>query len=102
MRKYMTIEQEDGSVWAVPVEIIARNRATYYAEREYGGNVEESLKDDTIPLFESDEFEIQDWASSNMDWSDLAGHQVKIKDGEIDFQEAWVNGDKGFIDELPK
>lgn len=77
MKKYMTVTVQDGSKWAVPVEIIARNRATYYAN-EFEGDIEKSLAEDTIPLFEMDEYEIQNWAVWNMTWSDFDGHQVKV------------------------
>lgn len=96
MREKLTTVMPDGSVWAVPVSIIAENRATHYAY-EYGGDVKLSLSDDTIPLFESDDYEIEDWAVNNMNWSDFDGHQEKISDSKIDFQEGWAEGEKGFI-----
>lgn len=98
MHKFMTIEMPDGSVWGVPVDMISRNRAAHYAS-EFGGDVERSLTEDTLPMFESDEYEIQDWAADQMNWSDFDGHQVKIKDAPPpDFQQAWMNGVKGFAD----
>ncbi len=97
MHKMMTVEMPDGSKWGVPVEMIARYRATHYA-REFDGDVELSLAEDTIPLFESDDYEIQDWAVNNMNWSDFDGHQVKVESAPLpDFQEAWMNGNKGFV-----
>ena len=96
MHKFMTVTLPDGSVWSVPVEMIARNRAEHYAH-EFDNDVERSLKEDTIPLFKSDKYEIQDWAVNNMNWSDFDGHQVRITYGQPDFQEAWLNGEKGFV-----
>lgn len=52
MHKLMTVEMPDGSKWGVPVEMIARSRAAYYAN-EFDGDVERSLAEDTLPLFES-------------------------------------------------
>lgn len=52
MHKYMTIEMQDGSIWGVPVEMIAKNRAAHYAH-EFDGDVERSLAEDTIPLCQS-------------------------------------------------
>ena len=102
MHKYMTCQMQDGSVWAVPVDVIARNRAEHYA-KEFDGDVERSLAEDTIPLFDADNYEIEDWASNNMLWSDFDGLQVKVSDiphvGPS--EEWWVNGSKGFLDELP-
>lgn len=95
--KMLTIEMPDGSKWGVPVEMIARNRAEHYAS-EFGGDVERSLAEDTIPLFESDDYEVEDWASNNMNWSDVAAQAKKLQDApEPDFQKAWVNGEKAVI-----
>jgi hypothetical protein len=92
---YMTVTQHDGSVWGVPIAMIATNRAIHYA-REFGGDVHRSLAEDTAPLFEADDYEIKDWAVNNMNWSDFDGYQVKLKDATPpDFQEAWMSGDKG-------
>lgn len=98
MHKYMTVEMQDGSIWGVPVEMIARNRAAHYAG-EFGGDVERSLAEDTVPLFEADNYEIRDWAANNMNWMDFDGHQVRLKDAPPpDFQEAWMNGKTGFAE----
>lgn len=97
MHKLMTVTMPNGEIWGVPVDMIARSRATYYAH-DFDGDVERSLAEDTIPLFESDEYEIQDWAENNMNWSDFNGHQIKVCDTpDPDLQEAWINGGKGFV-----
>lgn len=96
MHKYMTIKMSDGSKWAVPVDMIAYHRAKHYAH-EYGGNIERSLAEDTVPLFESDDYEIEDWAVNNLNWSDFKGYQVRIDESqEPDFEDEWINGEKGF------
>lgn len=93
--KYMTMTLENGEVWGVPVEMIARNRATHYA-REFDGDIERSMVEDTIPLFNSSDYDIKDWAVNNMNWSDFTGHQVKLRDGnDRDFQSAWMECEKG-------
>jgi len=98
MHKYLTVKMPDGSVYGVPVEMIARNRAAHYSH-EFDGDIERSLKEDTIPLFESDDYEIQDWAVNNMNWSDFDGHQVNISDAsKPDFEDAWLVCAKGFAD----
>lgn len=98
MKKLMTVKMPDGSVWGVPVDMIALDRAKSYA-REFDGNIERSLAEDTIPLFEENTYAIEDWAVGNMDWSDFEGHYVKVSDAPSpDFQEAWMNGEKGYID----
>lgn len=101
MHKLMTITMQDGSVWGVPVEIIARHRAQAYAD-EFGGDIERSLAEDTIPLFEIDDYEISSWAEMNMDWSDFDGHLIKITDATPPFYEnEWLIGAKNFLDEEP-
>lgn len=97
MKRFMTIEMPDKSIWSVPVAIIASSRAEYY-KHEFGGDVFRSLNEDTIPLFESEEYEIEDWAQNNMNWKDVSAHAVMIQGGSVDYQEGWVNGEKGFIE----
>lgn len=93
MSKHLLITMPDGSVWAVPVDVIALSRATYYAS-EFCGDVQTSLDQDTLPLFNSEPFEIEDWAANNMNWEDVVKHARLIKEGETDYQEGWVNGEK--------
>jgi hypothetical protein len=96
--KYLSMTMPDGSKWGVPVEMIARNRATHYAS-EFDGDVERSLAEDTLPLFDADGYEIKDWAVNNMNWSDFAGHQKKLADApEPDWQDAWLSGDKEVVE----
>jgi len=99
MYTMMTVEMQDGSTWGVPVAMIARNRAAHYAN-EFGGDIERSLAEDTIPLFEHPG-EILDWAVNNMNWSDFDGRQVKVTDAPApDFQDAWMSGKKGFVKDV--
>jgi len=92
--KMLRIEMPDGSKWDIPVMIIARNRAEYYKD-EFGGDVEKSLKEDTLLLFAEDEYEIHDWAANNMNWSDVAEHAKEVigEKKEVDFEEGWCNGE---------
>jgi hypothetical protein len=89
-KKYVTT-MPDGSKWAVPVSIIAGDRAKAYAH-EFGGSVEKSLSEDTGPLFDADAFEIEDWAQNNMNWDDVKAYAVRIENTKCDYQEGWVNG----------
>lgn len=90
MKKYYQFTTSTGDVWRVPTMVIAKNRATYYAKKQKI-DIEESLRNDTIPFFESDDFEIEDWARNNMDWSDVENHAEKLKSKGPDMQEEWVN-----------
>ncbi|EOZ5069331.1 hypothetical protein ACQRVR_004823 [Enterobacter cloacae] len=91
--KELHVTMPDSSVWAVPVQLIATHRAEHYA-KEFGGDLYRSLAEDTLPLFRSDDFEIEDWAANNMNWSDVQHAAKCIYPGDVDFQEGWVNGDK--------
>ena len=98
MKKYMTIEMPDKSIWKVPTAIIACHRATHYAQ-EFDGNFQKSMGEDTLPLFNSDEYEIEDWAQNNMNWKDVEKHAVMVSSGEINYEEGWANGEKDFTDD---
>lgn len=90
-KQYVTT-MPDGSRWAVPVSIIAAHRAKHYAH-EFGGDIEKSLSEDTGPLFDDDDYEIEDWAQNNMSWKDVETSAVQIKGTECDYEEGWTNGD---------
>lgn len=90
---FLVIDMPDGSKWAVPVSIIARNRAAHYAH-EFDGDIERSLTEDTLPLFQSDNYEVHDWAANNMNWSEVSEQAIEIWDGSAtDYQEGWMNGE---------
>lgn len=95
--KVLICTMPDGSSWAVPVGIIALNRARVNAG-EYGGDVAKSLALDTLPLFDKYIESISEWAENNMDWSDVKHNAKRIGDGEVEYQEGWVNGIKGIVD----
>lgn len=97
MAKHLQVTMPDGSKWAVPVEVIAMNRAVYYSKND-GVSLEDSLNNDTNPLFEVSPFEIEDWAANNMNWSDVEHLAVCTCKGEIDFDDGWANGGKDVID----
>jgi hypothetical protein len=95
----LEVTMPDSSIWIVPIDVIARNRAAHYAH-EFDGDIERSLAEDTMPLFRSDSYEVQDWAANNMNWSDVCMHAWrKIEAPPVDdqFQEGWVNGDKRVV-----
>lgn len=92
MKKYLQITMSDGSAWGVPIKMIAENRAKHYAY-EFGNDLQRSLGEDTLSLFDKSKYAIYDWATGNMDWSDFDGHQVKILDAPpLDFQSEWMSG----------
>lgn len=97
LKKLLVITMPDDSKWSVPVEIIARNRAAVYAD-EFDGDIEKSLAEDTVPHFESDDYNVEDWAANNMNWSEVEAHAKLVEQGGCDFQEGWINGDKEVVE----
>lgn len=94
-KRCIYVDMPDCMRYAIPVEIIARNRAASYAKTDYDNDVTKSLREDTLPLFESNDDEIIDWAQNNMNWSDVKDHAYIVlrKTNDDAFQDAWVNGD---------
>lgn len=100
MTKYLRVTMPDGSRWDVPVEAIARNRAANYAS-EFGGDIDKSLEEDTLPLFEEDPYEVEDWAANNMNWSDVDSIAQRAPDSpkpKVDYEEGWINGEKKVVE----
>lgn len=93
--KRLCVDMPNGVTYGVPVEVIARHRAEVYKD-EFNDDLAESLREDTIPLFESDNYEIRDWAANNMNWSDVKDLAIVIKNNtppDEDFEDAWCNGE---------
>lgn len=99
-KKFYRIEMPDGSVWQVPVDFIITHRAVFYADKYPAeGNFDDHFQK-TVQLFESDNFEIEDWVLSNLNWKDVAVHAKKIKDpSPPDYEEGWKNGDVVIVEE---
>ena len=70
-----------GFEYTVPAMVIAENRAEHYAG-EYGNDVDRSLLEDTLPLFDDDDFEVADWAQGNMNPEDYGGREKLTKTPE--------------------
>ncbi len=98
MDEKLRVTMPDGSKWEVPVLVIAMDRAKYYAGKDFDGDIDQSLKEDTIPLFESDSYQVEDWASNNMNWSEVEKDAVKVVISDVDYQKGWVNGDTEIVD----
>ena len=85
------VELQDGSIWSIPVAVIAQHRAEYFRD-EFGGEIERSLNEDTIPLFEYDDYEVKSWAKHSMNWSDVVDHAMEIEGSKLDYEDGWSNG----------
>lgn len=90
---YLTV-MANWDVWAVPVMVIAKNRAENYKD-EFGGDIDCSLAEDTLPYFARVDAEVYDWAQNNMDWSDVSPHAFLYQKAEKtweDWEESWCSG----------
>ena len=90
---YMITTMPNGDKWKTPISVIAVNRAEAY-QSEFGDSLKRSLEEDTWPLFESDHYEIKDWAQNNMYWDEAETWSEQILWGYCDFEEGWTNGEK--------
>ena len=96
MKTFIVIELSTGAKWAVPVSVVAANRAAHFAH-EFKGDENLSLETDTLPLFEDDPSEILDWAQNNMDWADVSNRSTQVQSPQEpeapEYQKAWVQGE---------
>lgn len=91
----LRVEMPDGSLWDVPVQVIADSRDEHYAEEE----------EDTVGFIRAGELskdEIADWAANDMNWEDVQDSAVKVPGcvRPVDFEEGWTNGEKEIIGKI--
>lgn len=92
----LKVTMPDGSVWAVPVSVIAQNRAQYYSTKRKEP-LAASLAE-TNEVFADTHEEIIDWASNNMNWSDVEADAKQISPSTPpDMQDGWTNGEKEVV-----
>lgn len=99
-KKFYRVEMSDGSMWQIPIDFIATHRAVYYSDKHpEEGDFNDQLQK-TFQLFENDNFEIEDWAISNLSWKDVAVHAKRVKEPEAsDYEDGWKNGDVTIVEE---
>ena len=80
--KMRLFEDEAGQTWGVPIDVIARSRATYFAEEdahEEDDDTRKEIYEKELALALTNDEIIQDWATNNMDWDDVKGFAVLIR-----------------------
>lgn len=103
-KKMIRVTMGDGSKWDVPMEVVSRSYATYWANRDHPPATSPRHKwDDAFARFfeyaMADEHSGLDWAVNNMDWNDVARHAVRVNPSRPeDYQEGWVNGEKEVVE----
>lgn len=112
MIKYLRITMKDKSQYDIPLDLIANNRAMYYAHND--SDDIEDLEDRYIAFTDvfrteynitmndggDDYYDALDWACNNMNWSDISKYAIRVKDSFInpEFQESWTNGPKKVVE----
>jgi hypothetical protein len=88
------VKFSDGAVFAIPVAEIATSRADAY-KGQYGDDFMRSMYEDTLPLFQEDSKEIEEWARNNMNWSDVCSVAVQVTPPQSHkkYPNDWVNPD---------
>lgn len=92
LAKHYTIRMPNGEIWSIPVNVIAKHRAKFYASTYYAGDIEKSLRLDTEPLFEWRVSSIEYWAKNHMDWSDVESCAALMSPVKTYYQGGWKNG----------
>ena len=98
MSKQIEITFSNGDVYSVPAEVVAKDRAEYYAERFEGeeGTYEEIVEREMQVV--NDKWEILDWMSNQMNWEDVKEDTEYIENRmTVDKESEFVNADKEFI-----
>jgi hypothetical protein len=98
MGKLIYVTFSNGEVWAIDGHVIADDAAKHYAA-EVGHGESEQVYDDEYAWVSRDEYTMVDWASSSMNWSDLAPHARLVKKADVsDTKESeWPNARKEVV-----
>jgi len=104
--KKLRVTFSNGETYDILAEDIARQRAEYYVDRDIAcGDVEEKDRKKAlqkeIDFALEDAYEIDDWASNNMNWKDVKDQAVLVDTPipKINYEREWSNIDKEVIEE---
>jgi len=97
MGKHVRITFQNGESYDVPANIIAEDRATYYACLVDGHEIE---SDEYYAEYEnsSHDYALTDWLENNMDWVDVKDYAVKVQEDEsFNYEDDFAVADKEVI-----
>lgn len=90
------VTMPDGSVWAVPADLVADSRARFYVDtrgdRQPGETWSEAYDRFYGPTL-ADDADLLEWAANDMNWSDVEHAARVVTPPAVDYQQGWVNGD---------
>jgi hypothetical protein len=89
--KIIVINKDEGQ-YAIPLEIVAKDRATYLAQAD---GFEENSEDwqDEIDSVMDDDFEGIDWLLGNMDWADVEFAAIRLNAEQKMQEDFWTCSD---------
>lgn len=91
----LTVTMPDGSKWEVRGDTIARDRATYFSEKERDPSKRLQIWYDEYDYTLAHADELIDWSSNNMSWHDVAKWARQVSPSPIvDYESGWTNGTK--------
>ena len=72
--KVLWIKDENGIEWHIEAEAIAKNRASYYAEK-----YDDTTYDDEFEYTMGDSYDLSDWYFNNMDFADVKASAKRVR-----------------------
>ena len=85
--KKIYIKFSNDETWSVPIDIIAEDRAYYYAMKKDGFEKGSTEWDDEVQNGLNDIYELEDWVINNMSWDQLKPH-VTLEDNYEEYDYA--------------
>lgn len=90
--KFIEFQFSDGT-WRIPAHIIARDRASYYAEHDTGATAGDDFQEAYQQEFTytmGDDYELTDWLRNNMNWEDVERDAFKVKEAPtVPYAKQW-------------
>lgn len=96
--KAIRVTFSNGKMYNIPAEVIAEDRADYYATKFEGeeGTYDEIYEKEFNYTF-NHRLQLLDWMSNNMNWEDVSSDAKQVETEEIDKSEEFVNAEKTVI-----
>jgi hypothetical protein len=93
--KTLRVTFSDGSQYDIPAKVIIDNWSAYYEKHD-----PEYAKERIEDGFSN--YDIEDWATNNMNWCDVAAHAVQVRPlNQRDMNELWANAKTQIIISQP-
>ncbi|BDI33449.1 hypothetical protein CCAX7_55000 [Capsulimonas corticalis] len=100
--KIMRVKLENGEMFDIPAEVVARHRADSYAidEGERGSLAYQKMFDEEFAYTLGSNSELSDWSSNNMNWSDLSLHarRVEVEKPKPDYEDLWAGAEREYLE----